>query len=128
MSGPTKFVFDTNAALVGIKAATSIEEASVDLSGSLPFVSVIVRMELLAKPALSPDELAKIHAFLGSVTVVPLTEEIEEAAIVIRRDVKLKLPDAIVAATALKLGAVLLTNDSEFTKKPISGLTVQSLI
>ncbi|GHV07730.1 motility twitching protein PilT [Campylobacterota bacterium] len=128
MSGPTKFVFDTNAALVGIKAATSVEEASVNLSGSLPFISVIVRMELLAKPGLQPDELAKIGAFLDSVTVVPLTEEIEEEAIAIRRDAKLKLPDAIVAATAVKLGAILLTNDREFTKKPISALTVRSLI
>ncbi|GHS85141.1 motility twitching protein PilT [Campylobacterota bacterium] len=128
MSGPTKFVFDTNAALIGIKAATSVEEASVNLSGSLPFISVIVRMELLAKPGLQPDELAKIGAFLDSVTVVPLTEDIEEEAIAIRRDAKLKLPDAIVAATAIKLGAILLTNDREFTKKPISALTVQSLI
>jgi predicted nucleic acid-binding protein len=128
MNGPTKFVFDTNAALVGIKAAKSIGEASVDLSGSLPFTSVVVRMELLAKPGLLPDELAKICAFLGSVTVVPLTEEIEEEAIAIRRDARLKLPDAIVAATAVKLGAVVLTNDSEFTKKQIPGLTVQSII
>ena len=128
MNGPIRIVFDTNAALLGIKAATSIEEASVDLSGSLPFTSVVVRMELLAKPGLPPDELAKIRAFLGSVTVVPLTEEVEEEAIAIRRDVKLKLPDAIVAATAVKLGAVLLTNDNEFTKKHVHGLTIQSII
>jgi predicted nucleic acid-binding protein len=60
--------------------------------------------------------------------VVPLTEEIEEEAIKIRRDVKLKLPDSIIAATAVKLGAVLLTNDDEFVKKPIPGLAVQAII
>ncbi|MHC6204540.1 type II toxin-antitoxin system VapC family toxin [Breznakiellaceae bacterium SP9] len=128
MNGPTKLVFDTNAAIDEIKTGRITKDNRADVRDAKQFTSVIVRMELLAKPGLLPDELAKIRAFLDSVTIVPLTEEIEEQAIAIRRDVRLKLPDSIVAATAVKLGAVLLTNDSEFTKKHVPGLTVQSII
>ena len=128
MNGPTKFVFDTNTAIEEIKTGRITKDNRADVRDAKQFTSVVVRMELLAKPGLPPDELAKIRAFLGSVTVVPLTEEIEEEAAAIRLDTRLKLPDAIVAATAVKVGAVLLTNDGVFTKKRVSGLTVQSII
>ena len=48
-----------------------------------------------------------------------------ETAIRLRRERRLKLPDAVVAASALVLDAVLLTNDRHLLTLP--GLRSQSL-
>ena len=115
-----KRVLDTNAILylLGGKLAHPLTPA-------LYFVSVISEMELLSYPSLDHAALAQIRSFLSEVTVVELTEEIRELAIALRRQHTLKLPDAIVAATALSLQAQLVTNDTKLLRVP--GLTCQRL-
>jgi hypothetical protein len=115
-----KRVLDTNAILylLGGKLAQPLTPA-------LYFVSVISEMELLSYPSLDDAALAQIRSFLSQVTVVELTEEIRELAIGLRRQHTLKLPDAIVAATALGLQAQLVTNDTKLLRLP--GLTCQRL-
>jgi hypothetical protein len=115
-----KRVLDTNAILylLGGKLAEPLTPA-------LYFVSVISEMELLSYPSLDDAALAQIRSFLSEVTVVELTEEIRELAIGLRRQHTLKLPDAIVAATALSLQAQLVTNDTKLLRVP--GLACQRL-
>jgi predicted nucleic acid-binding protein len=43
---------------------------------------------------------------------------VKKLAILLRRKHQLKLPDAIVAATALSLGATLITNDAKLLRIP----------
>ncbi|MCL2700471.1 MAG: type II toxin-antitoxin system VapC family toxin [Phycisphaerae bacterium] len=73
--------------------------------------SVITRMELLSHPGISVDDEERIRRFLADLVVVALDETIENAAITMRRTARLKLPDAMIAATALTLGATLITGD-----------------
>jgi hypothetical protein len=115
-----KRVLDTNAILyiLGGKLAQPLTPAQY-------FVSIISEMELLSYPSLDDAALAQIRRFLYEVTVVELTEEIRELAIDLRRRHALKLPDAIVAATALSLQAELVTNDIKLLRVP--GLTCQRL-
>jgi predicted nucleic acid-binding protein len=115
-----KRVLDTNAILylLGGKLAQPLTPA-------LYFVSVISEMELLSYPSLDNAALAQIRSFLSEVTVVELTEEIRDLAIGLRRQHTLKLPDAIVAATALSLQAQLVTNDTKLLRVP--SLTCQRL-
>lgn len=80
--------------------------------------SVITEIELLSYPSLSQMEEERAVAFLSSVTIVGLTPDIRDAAIRLRRDHRLKLPDAIIAATALVLDAELLTNDARLLRVP----------
>lgn len=61
---------------------------------------------------------------LSAIEVAQITTEIEEKVIEIRTTCRLKLPDAIIAATATSLGAPLVTNDSGFRK--VQGLIVES--
>jgi predicted nucleic acid-binding protein len=49
----------------------------------------------------------------------------EEEAIKLRQYTNLKLPDAIIAATAVKMGAVLLSYDNHFDNLAWPGLTVK---
>ena len=69
-------------------------------------------MELLAWPSLTTQEEIKVRAFLRGVTLCELTAAIRQRA------ERLKLPDAIVCATALEHGVALWTNDQRLHGVP----------
>ena len=75
------------------------------------FVSVITEIELLSYPSLSSDEEVRSRDFLAKITVVELESSIKDLAITFRKQYRLRLPDAIIAATAQVLKATLFTND-----------------
>lgn len=82
-------------------------------------VSVITRMEL--KSWLSGDDEMEntIEKTLKIAIIFDLSEEIILKTIEIRRKVKIKLPDAIIDATAIVNGFTLLSiNDKDFVKVP----------
>jgi len=111
MSG--KIVLDTNALIYhfqGLAPWTDFIDGQrrADVS-----VSVITRMELLALNGLAQDSERQIRAFLEKLNITPLSAAIENMAILLRRKARLKLPDAIVAATAVVSKAVLITNDKD---------------
>ena len=115
-----KKVLDTNAILylLGGRLAQPLPAAQY-------FISVISEMELLSYPSLDEASLTQIRSFLSEVTVVELTEEVRESAILLRRQHTLKLPDAIVAATAISIQASLITNDAKLLRVP--ALSCESL-
>jgi predicted nucleic acid-binding protein len=116
-----KSLLDTNAVLylLGGRLANP-------LKSGLFFISVISEMELLSYPLLEPVMELQIRSFLSKVVVLGLTKNVRESAIKIRKENRLKLPDAIIAASALSLNAVLLTNDKTLLKIP--GVSAKSLL
>jgi predicted nucleic acid-binding protein len=123
----TRFVFDTCAAILLLKKDKRMFSLQQDLTDAQRYISVINRMELRAKPNITKEELKEIEVFLEYATVIPLTETIEEAAVEIRRATKLKLPDCIVAATSIVLGATLLTDDAQLKNLVWPGYSVQAI-
>jgi len=124
MSGPADYVLDTNVVigfLAGTDWAVSFFEAA-SRSRSVLHISTITRMELLSFPQMTPQEEERISRFLSLVQVRPLNDGIEETAIRIRRQYRMRLPDAIVAATALDIHAGLVSADLDFRK--VSELTL----
>ena len=113
-------VLDTNAILylLGGKVAQGLPAGEY-------LISVISEIELLSYPLLETSAQSKIQDFLSEVTIVELTREVKNLAISLRREHQVKLPDAIVAATALSVGAVLVTNDVKLLHVP--GLSCQQL-
>jgi hypothetical protein len=92
------------------------------------FVSVITEIELLSYPSLSPDEETQIRDFLTKITVVGIESNIKELAITLRKQYRLKLPDAIIAATAQSLNVTLFTNDARLANlTEINAQSVQIL-
>ena len=79
------------------------------------FVSVITEIELLSYPSLNSDEERQIRNFLSEITVVGIDSNIKELAITLRKNYRLRLPDAIIVATAKSLDAILFTNDLGLT-------------
>lgn len=112
MSG-VKFLLDTNVVIGLLKNTPAASEllATNHCKPSACAVSQVTRIELFSYPNLSPTEDQTIRALLATVRVIFLDEEVEQATIAIRQKKKLKLPDAVVAATALAKNLKLLTFD-----------------
>ncbi len=75
------------------------------------FISVVTEMEMQCKPSQTLAEARLIRELLNDCTIINLSDSIKERAIKIRRETKLKLLDAIVAASAVELELPLLTAD-----------------
>ncbi len=84
-------------------------------------ISVITRMELLAFSFQNAGDEKKVKEFVKTTTVFHLSPEVEKTAIKLRKNYKLKLPDAVIAATALVNSFTLLTRNTKDFKK-IKGL------
>jgi predicted nucleic acid-binding protein len=79
-------------------------------------VSFVTKLEALSSSNLSAEEESAIRRFLSRIPILPTNESIEEETIKIRRNTNLKLPDAIIAATAIVIGAEVVTTDNDFLK------------
>ena len=99
-------VLDTNIVLHTLR-----DELDEDLPPTGLRISVVTEIELLGYADLSADEEAGLRLLLKRLRVMPLTTAIKEEAIRVRRSLRLKLPDAIILATAVVTGSELLTND-----------------
>jgi predicted nucleic acid-binding protein len=105
----TKAVFDSDVLidyLQGIPAAREEMERY-----DLLLYSVISFMELLAG-ARTDEERRAAEALLASLRRVDLTESIARRAVDLRQSLRLKLPDAIVLATAEVEGCILVTRNT----------------
>jgi predicted nucleic acid-binding protein len=127
MNGTTRISFDTCAIVKLVDRQYDLASLGIDVDKAEQFASVIARMESLAKPVLLPDEERDIRAFLEGIEIVTITPQIEAEAILIRRKRRLKLPDCIIAATAVITNSTLLTDDDDLLTFSWPGYTVQSL-
>jgi hypothetical protein len=86
-------------------------------------ISVISRIELYAFSKLTEKDKATLDVFTNQASVININDDIIEKTIEIRKKYKTKLPDAIIAATALVFNLTLIThNTKDFLN--IEGLTV----
>jgi predicted nucleic acid-binding protein len=112
MSG-SDLVIDTNIALYLLDGDSRVAEL---LDGHHVFLSFVTELELLGFRRLTQREEADIQALITNCTVVDMTPSIKQEVIRIRRANSVKLPDAIIAATAITLGVPLLSGDKGFTR------------
>ena len=110
------FLLDTNAVLDFLKGEEKIIIVfQTKIKDKPRFVSEITRMELLGYPDISSDEEAIINQFLSLVEILPCDEIVVNRVIKLRRmSKKLKLPDAIIAATAIEYQLTLVSRDKVF--------------
>ncbi len=88
------------------------------LSNRNIWLSGITEIELLCFPSLTNSEKNLIKSFLRECVVIDLEREIKDIAIKLRGETKIKLPDAIIAATSIYLDFPLFTMDKGFSKIP----------
>ncbi len=110
-----KAVFDTNILvdyLNGVPAAKRELEQFEEVS-----ISVVTWMEVLAG-AEGNEEETITRSFLSRFKTQPIDVPLAERAVKIRRQHRMKLPDAIIWATARELGRILVTrNTRDFSEK-----------
>ena len=128
MNGTIKIFFDTCAVIKLLDKQYDLISLGIDRDEAQFLTSVIVRMELLSKKQITDFEEQRILGFLDDLTVIPLSEEIEEEAIALRRSTKLKLPDSIVAAASIVLDAILLTDDKALLNLSWPGFRAQNIL
>ncbi len=88
--------------------------------------SVICEIEFLSFPGLTGEDRTLFQEFMSRVDVINLRSDdmsIKRHILTFRAKNKLKLPDAIIAASAVVHRCALLTADSQLLK--MSGITVQ---
>src|ERR1700693_27734 len=71
-------------------------------------ISVITKIEILGYNGVDEEE-ARMIQFLSSADIIALDEEIVERTILLKKSIKIKTPDAIIASTALVNDFTLIT-------------------
>lgn len=109
--GMTDFVLDTNIFILLFN--NQLDEAIPQ--GRLGF-SVITEIELLSFARLSEADERLIRQHLQALVRLPLNQAVSQQTISLRRQYRLKTPDAIVVASALVADAELVTNDQQLLR------------
>jgi hypothetical protein len=118
-----KYLLDTNALirlLIGDPLSEGFSRANPEVC-----ISVITEIELLSFSKLTHSEESKIKSLLSKLNVVMLDAAIKDKTIYIRRQYSLKIPDAIIAATAICNNAIIVTDDKVFSR--IKNIKVMNL-
>lgn len=79
-------------------------------------ISCITEMEVLGKFQVSESEKQIISRFLNHCHIIDIDAQIKQLTINIKQQSRMKLPDAIIAATAIKNDIMLVTADKDFKK------------
>jgi predicted nucleic acid-binding protein len=112
MSGNSIFL-DTNIVLYLLSGDDTIAEF---LNNKTIFLSFITELELLGYKQISAEDFSKVESLLADSTIIDINSEIKKIVIGIRKSNKIKLPDAIIAATSHYLNLPFMTSDKDFTK------------
>ncbi len=108
-----EYLLDTN---VVVDLLTDIKHTTTYFREQIPqeavfFISQITRMELLSLPGITLNAEKQIRQFIIDTVVLSIDDQVEEQAIELRKQQRMKLPDAIIASTAIVRGAIFLTSD-----------------
>ncbi len=102
-------LFDTNILLDHLKAVPAAKREIVRYEDIA--ISIVTRMEVLV--GAEPESETATRKFLDSFKTVPLDDAVAEQAIILRRRHRLKLSDAIIWASAIVQGRLLVTRDTK---------------
>ncbi|MDN3581216.1 type II toxin-antitoxin system VapC family toxin [Mucilaginibacter flavus] len=108
-----KYLLDTNVVIdfAALKLPQKAYEKISSIIDSFPQISIVNKIKLLSFSNV-PDQ---VEAFIKEVDVINLDDAIVAKTIDIRKKYKLKLPDAVIAATAVVMNLSLVThNISDF--------------
>ena len=112
-------LFDTNIVLYHMTGFTDVKKYFREF---IPIVSFVTELEVLSGKGLHPDDLQFAKQYLAEFDVFDYTPALKDTIISIRDQRKLKLPDAIIAATAIYLNIPFISSDKGFNN--IAGLNL----
>jgi predicted nucleic acid-binding protein len=108
-----KAAFDTNI-LIDYLNGISAARTEFDLYDE-KLISIITLIEVLVGVT-DPNEETEIRRFLSTFSILELSLPIANKAVKLRQELRLKVPDAIVYATARNSGCILVTRNTKDMK------------
>ncbi len=120
----SKYLADTNVLLYVISGNIAVSEYINDEF----YISEITEIELLGNKGITDIQYKYRSKMIDNCTIVSLSEYIKRITIQLKQNYTLKIPDAIIAATAIYLNIPLLTADKDFKKiKELDLILIQPL-
>lgn len=113
----TPSLLDSNIAIYLIKGGLdkNVEQLLRQVTNLGCNLSVISQIELLGYAFPSNEVQTKTESFITNCNIFPLNDKVVAKTIELRRSHKIKLPDAIIAATAMVFDFTLISrNDKDF--------------
>lgn len=109
-----QYLIDTNAVIdyLGEKLPASGMEFMNGIIDAVPMVSVVTKIEVLGFNA-PAEHYQLLKDFMDDATLFALNDEVIDASIEVRKNHKTKLPDAIIAATALVKGLTIISRNTK---------------
>lgn len=115
-----RLLLDTNIVISHMQ-----EEIPLPNLGTQFVISVITEAELLRYPKAAPKDLTKIQEWLASIEILAIDSAIARRAAQLGRTRKTKLPDLLIAATAIEHGLTLITRNTKDFQR-IHGLIIRT--
>lgn len=113
------YLLDTNIVIYYLKAALPPKAMQLlhTIVDEQPILSIIAKIELLGFVSRNKEEQGITNLFVESSLILNLDEAIVSQTIALRKQHHIKLPDAIIAATAIVHNLTLLTrNITDFSR------------
>ena len=122
-----RILFDSNIIIYYLNGAVAVESYFECIKNGeiVPVISIITKIEILSYPSIKEQEIAAVEMVLNKFEIIPLTEPVVLNTIRIKREYSIKLPDAVIAATAISEHITILTRDATGFRK-IKGLTIEN--
>ncbi len=110
MSNPNAFFVDTNF-LINLSQNNPLVYPFLDVD---IFISYVTEIELLGVFSINKDVRFSKQSLIDDCTLIEMNSEIKRITIDLKQKYKLKLADAIIAATAIHLELPFITSDGDF--------------
>ncbi|MCL2043488.1 MAG: PIN domain-containing protein [Treponema sp.] len=121
----SRFLLDTNIIINILNGNLDL----LDFFDAFPdcelYINPVIKIEVLAKADMSEQEEIEARALLDSFNWAEIDQSSCEIAIQIRRSKKLRLPDALIAASAINLNATVLSIDAHLRDFQYPGYTAR---
>ncbi len=105
-------MIDTNILIYALYGSEFIKQYVL----SSPFISFVTEIEILGQTNIEDAELQTRQLALDYCTIIPFSNLIKKRTILLKQLYQIKLPDAIIAATAIIEGYTLISADRGFKK------------
>jgi predicted nucleic acid-binding protein len=122
----TRFILDTNVVIDTLNNDLDLLAFLDAFPDCEVYINPVVEIEVLAKPGMNGQEETAARALLGLFKRAEIDKPTCDMTVEIRRAKELRLPDALIAASAIVLNATVLSNDSHLRDYKRSGYTASA--